>query len=102
MAPMGLEVADGMSVEVVLATPEQQVLLVVMVDEGATAAEAIAASGIAARFPDFAVDEMRVGIWGKPVARDNAVRDGDRVELYRPLVVDPREARRKRALAGNS
>jgi putative ubiquitin-RnfH superfamily antitoxin RatB of RatAB toxin-antitoxin module len=93
--------AEGLSVEVVLATPDQQVLLAVIVDEGATAADAISASGIAARFPTLDVDEMPVGIWGKPAAWDSQVREGDRIELYRPLAIDPREARRKRAQAGN-
>jgi putative ubiquitin-RnfH superfamily antitoxin RatB of RatAB toxin-antitoxin module len=93
--------ADGLSVEVVLATPDQQVLLAVIIDEGATVADAIAASGIASRFPMLDMDEMPAGIWGKPVARDSRVREGDRVELYRPLEIDPREARRKRAQAGN-
>ena len=102
MAQVACAMAEGLSVEVVLATPDLQVLLAVIVDEEATVADAIAASGIAARFPILDVDEMPVGIWGKPVARDSRVREGDRVELYRPLEIDPREARRKRAQAGNS
>ena len=88
--------------EVVLATPEQQGLLSLNVDEGATVAEVIAASDIASHFPDLAVDEMPVGIWGKPVGRESTVRGGDRVEIYRPLEIDPREARRQRALAANT
>jgi putative ubiquitin-RnfH superfamily antitoxin RatB of RatAB toxin-antitoxin module len=101
MVQVARGMAEGLSVEVVLATPDLQVLLAVIVDEEATVADAIAASGIAARFPIFDLDEMPVGIWGKPVARDSRVREGDRVELYRPLEIDPREARRKRAQAGN-
>lgn len=93
---------ESVAVEVVLATPEQQVLLSLNVDEGATVAEAIAASGIASRFPGLAVDEMPVGIWGKAVGRESTVRGGDRVEIYRPLEIDPREARRQRALAANT
>ena len=99
MAAVGRKMADGLSVEVVLATPEQQVLLAVTVDAGATVSDAITASGIASRFPEFAVDAMPAGIWGKPVARERRLKEGDRVELYRPLEIDPREARRKRALA---
>jgi putative ubiquitin-RnfH superfamily antitoxin RatB of RatAB toxin-antitoxin module len=93
---------ESVVVEVVLATRERQVLLSLNVDEGATVAEAIAASGIASRFPGLVVDEMPVGIWGKPVGRESTVRGGDRVEIYRPLEIDPREARRQRALAANT
>lgn len=91
--------ADGICVEVVLATPERQVLLALHVPEGSSVADVIAASGIASHFPDLPLDEMPTGIWGKGVTRDNKVREGDRVELYRPLLTDPREARRQRALA---
>ncbi len=88
------------AVELVLATAEKQVLLVLDVDVGSTVADVIAASGIESRFPDLAVGEMPVGIWGRCVSRDTAVRHGDRIELYRPLEIDPREARRQRARAG--
>jgi putative ubiquitin-RnfH superfamily antitoxin RatB of RatAB toxin-antitoxin module len=91
--------ADSLSVEVVLATPERQVLLSVNVAEGASVADAIARSGIASQFPDMAIADMQVGIWGRPVSRDNPVRVGDRIEIYRSLEVDPREARRQRARA---
>ncbi len=90
---------DGISVEVVLATPERQVLLALRVRKESSVAEVIAASGIASRFPDLPLDDMPTGIWGKAVSRDSKVREGDRVELYRPLLTDPREARRRRALA---
>jgi putative ubiquitin-RnfH superfamily antitoxin RatB of RatAB toxin-antitoxin module len=92
-------VADGLSVEVVLATPERQVLLALRVANGATVAEVIDASGIASHFPGLSLHGMQAGIWGKAVSRESKVREGDRVELYRPLPTDPREARRRRALA---
>lgn len=91
--------AESLAVEVVLATPAKQILLALRVDAGATVGDAIAASGIASRFPELAVDDMPTGIWGKPVSRQSAVSDGDRIELYRPLEIDPREARRQRAVA---
>ena len=91
--------ADTVAVELVLATPERQVLLALAVEEGATVADVIATSGIASRFPDLVLEEMPAGIWGKPVERGRTVRAGDRIELYRPLEVDPREARRQRARA---
>jgi putative ubiquitin-RnfH superfamily antitoxin RatB of RatAB toxin-antitoxin module len=89
-----------LAVELVLATIDTQVLLALDVDEGATVVDVITESGIESRFPALAVAEMPVGIWGKRVSRDTAVRHGDRVELYRPLEIDPREARRQRASAG--
>ena len=89
--------ADALSIELVLATPEEQVLMAVSVDEGASVADVIAASGIQSRFPLLEIATMPAGIWGKPVSKDSIVRHGDRVELYRPLEIDPREARRQRA-----
>jgi putative ubiquitin-RnfH superfamily antitoxin RatB of RatAB toxin-antitoxin module len=88
---------DRLPVEVVLATAQRQVLLTVNVEEGASVADVVASSGIQSKFPDLAVADMAVGIWGKPVSRDSSVNAGDRVELYRPLEIDPREARRQRA-----
>jgi putative ubiquitin-RnfH superfamily antitoxin RatB of RatAB toxin-antitoxin module len=87
-----------LNVEVVLATPEKQVLLAFDVAPGTSVADVIVLSGIKARFPDITTDDMPVGIWGKLVSRDRVVSAGDRVELYRPLEIDPREARRQRAL----
>jgi len=86
-----------MRVEVVLALPEQQELIAVEVPAEAVVSEAIQRSGIARRFPGVEIDALQVGVWGKPVERGYPLRDGDRVELYRPLVMDPREARRLKA-----
>jgi hypothetical protein len=91
--------ADSLCVEVVLATPERQVLLSANVAEGASIADAIAASGIESQFPEMSIAGMPVGIWGRRVSRDTPVRSGDRIEIYRSLEVDPREARRQRARA---
>lgn len=63
---------------------------------GATVADALRASGLEARYPGVAWAELPVGVWSRPCARASALRDGDRVEVYRPLVVDPKEARRLR------
>ena len=62
----------------------------------ATVADALRASGLQQRHPDLALDELPVGIWGASCGRGDALRDRDRVELYRPLRVDPKEARRLR------
>ena len=83
-----------MRVEVVFALRERQELLETDVEEGATVADVIAASKLSRLFPEVDFATLQAGIWGKPVARDKPVRDGDRVELYRPLEIDPKEARR--------
>lgn len=86
-----------MRIEIVFALPERQVLLETDVPEQATVADVIALSGIAGHFPECVLDALQAGIWGQPVARDHIVRKGDRVELFRALEMDPREARRLKA-----
>ena len=90
------------NIEVVFALPQQQVLVDVALDEGATLADAIEASGMAARFPEEQIDDLPTGVWGRPAARDQVLRDGDRVEIYRPLEIEPREAHRQLAEAGRT
>jgi uncharacterized protein len=68
-------------------------------EPGATVADALRASGLQARYPGVALDALPVGIWGAFCERGDALRDHDRVEVYRPLRVDPKEARRRRAQA---
>ena len=91
-----------MQIEVVYALPDRQALIRLELPAGATVAEAVAASGLAERFPQAAIETCRTGIWGKIVERDHLLADGDRVELYRPLEIDPREARRRLAEKGRS
>ena len=67
------------------------------VPETATAIDAIRAAGLAERFPDVDIDASTLGVWGRACAPDTRLREGDRVELYRPLAMDPNEARRLRA-----
>ena len=66
-----------------------------IVDLGTTAAEAVELSGFLTEMPGVAVDDL--GIFGEPVGQDRELRHGDRVEVYRPLLVDPMEARRRRS-----
>lgn len=88
------------NVEVVYALPEQQTLLPVQLDEGATAGDAIRQSGVLEAFPDIDLAKNKVGIFSKLVKLDELLRDKDRVEIYRPLIADPKEVRRKRAEEG--
>ena len=87
----------AIQVEVVYALRDEQVLIALEVDEGTTAEQAVARSGILVRFPEIAAARMPVGIFGRVVSPDTPLRNGDRVEIYRPLSVDPKEVRRKRA-----
>lgn len=93
---------DAIRVEVVFATAERQALVRVDLCADAVVDDAIEASGIAGDFPDHELSTYQVGIWGRPVGRDHGLQDGDRVEIYRPLVIDPREARRRLAAEGKS
>jgi putative ubiquitin-RnfH superfamily antitoxin RatB of RatAB toxin-antitoxin module len=88
--------AETIEVEVAYAEPTRQFLRRVTLDAGATAADAIAASGIEAEL-GIDASSLGCGIWSKPKPRDTPLADGDRVELYRPLLADPKEARRRRA-----
>jgi len=92
----------SVSVEVVFAIPERQVLLALDVPQGSSVAEVIDLSGIAGRFPDAALESLPVGIWGRVVARSRTVKDGDRVEIYRPLAQDPKRIRRELAMSGRT
>ena len=85
-----------MKVELVFVGTQRQELLELDVSERCTAGELIATSGIAERFPEDSIDSLDIGVWGRPVDRDTILHDGDRVEIYRPLLMDPREARLKR------
>ena len=89
-------------VEVVFALPEEQFLEAVSVPDGATVQDAIDKAELSSRFPGQNFAAMPVGIWGQVVERDRQVRDGDRVELYRPLEREPKEARRQLALEGKT
>lgn len=83
-----------MQVEVAFALPERQFLETITLPDNAVVADAIRTSGVRETFPEVSFDVLQAGIWGKPVDRTHALRDGDRVEIYRPLEMDPREARR--------
>lgn len=88
------------TVEVVYALPAQQPLLRAQLAEGATVEDAIRASGVLEAFPEIDLARNKVGIFSKLVKLDEIVRDRDRVEIYRPLIADPKEVRRKRAEEG--
>ena len=84
-------------VEVVYALPDQVFRQVVSLPQGSSVAEAIEQSSLRARHPELAGSDLRFGIYSRQVVGDHALREGDRVEVYRPLQLDPKEARRRRA-----
>jgi len=84
-------------VEVAYALPEKQYLQRVTLEEGATVEEAIRASGLLTLRSDIDLTKNKVGIYSRPVKLADSVKDGDRVEIYRPLIADPKELRRQRA-----
>jgi uncharacterized protein len=94
--------AETISVEVAYALPERQWLRTVVVPAGATVAHALGVSGLADEIPDLALDPARLGIFGTLVSPDTLLRAGDRVEIYRPLQIDPKESRRRRAQVGGN
>ncbi|BBT69897.1 MULTISPECIES: RnfH family protein [Enterobacteriaceae] len=85
------------AVEVAYALPQKQYLQRVTLDEGATVEHAIQASGLLALRDDIDLSKNKVGIYSRPVKLQDEVHDGDRVEIYRPLIADPKELRRQRA-----
>jgi putative ubiquitin-RnfH superfamily antitoxin RatB of RatAB toxin-antitoxin module len=99
---MAADHATGaIGVEVAYATPDRQLILRVRLAAGSSVADAIEQSGICAEFPDMEINSASVGIFSRKVGMDHVLREGDRVEIYRPLIADPKESRRKRAAGGD-
>lgn len=88
------------NIEVAYAKPEQQVIITLELPDGATVETAIKASGLLERFPEIALSELKAGIFGVVCKLDQPATEGDRIEIYRALLHDPKEARRLRALKG--
>lgn len=84
-------------VEVAYARPDEQVIMTVDVPEGTQIEEAIRRSGIQERFSEIDLAQNKVGIFGKAKPMTQTLRPGDRIEIYRPLIADPKESRRQRA-----
>lgn len=85
------------SIEVVFALPDKQTLLEVVIEEGTTVEQAIQKSGMLKRYPEIDLAKNKVGIWNRTCKLSELLRDGDRIEIYRPLIADPKEVRRRRA-----
>ena len=87
------------TVEVAYATPDKQKILAFEVEEGTTVYQGAELSGIIAEFPEIVLADSKMGIFGKGVRnpQEEVLRENDRVEIYRPLIIDPKVARANRA-----
>jgi len=95
-----MENAEKIPVEVAYALPERQVILALDVAANASIEEVIRASGILAQFPEIDLASNKVGVFGKLGKLTDTLHPGDRVEIYRSLIADPKEVRKKRAAEG--
>ncbi len=89
-----------MTVEVAYALPEQQSIIALQVPVGTTAEQAIVLSGIRCLFPQIEREEHKIGVFSKVCKGDQVLREGDRVEIYRKLIADPKAVRKQRAAEG--
>lgn len=91
-----------LAIEVVYALPQASFVRLLSLPRGSRVADAIAASGVCVEHPQIDAGHSDVGIWGRRTGPDELLSDGDRVEIYRPLRVDPKQARRERARKAKS
>jgi len=90
-------VTDKITIEVVYGVPHKQKILTLSVDAGTSVEQAIVDSGIAALFPEIDLSINKVGIWNRAVKLTEVLDDLDRIEIYRPLIADPKDVRKRRA-----
>jgi len=94
--------SDTINIELIYALPHEQNLIRMQVPQGTTVAEAIAQSGLLEKYPEIDIAKNKLGIFGKLTKTDVELREKDRVEIYRPLIADPKEIRRQRAEEGKA
>lgn len=97
-----MSVVETINIEIAYATPDTQIIKAMNVDVGTTAEMVIAQSGFLGKFPEINLEDNKIGIFGKVIKKDAALKEGDRVEIYRPLIADPKEIRRQRAEQGKA
>lgn len=85
------------AIEVVYALPKEQLIFSVELDEGATVEQAVEACGILKKYPEIDLKKNKLGVYSRLVKADTVLVDGERVEIYRPLIADPKEMRKRRA-----
>ncbi|MGX9418801.1 RnfH family protein [Vibrio sp. WJH972] len=89
--------AEMIQVEVIYALPDEQRVLALMVDSESSVEDIIQQSGVLAMYPEIDLAKNKVGVFSRNVKLNTTVNNGDRIEIYRPLLADPKEIRRKRA-----
>lgn len=94
--------ADQIRIEVAYAQPDRQEVIRLQLAEGTTLREAVEASGLPERYPEIDLAKGKFGIYAKLAKPDAVLRDRDRVEIYRPLIADPKEVRKQRAAEGKT
>ena len=94
------KMAESLSIEIAYALPQKQELVQLKLPAGSTVQQAVEASGLKQKHPEIDLAKNKVGIFGKLSKLDAPLRDRDRVEIYRPLIADPKEVRKKRAEEG--
>jgi len=92
--------AEMLNIEVCYALSGKQDVVRLKLAAGATLQQAVEASGMLAKYPEIDVKKNKFGLWNKLSKLDSALRDNDRVEIYRPLIADPKEVRKQRAAEG--
>ena len=92
--------SELISVEVVYPLPQKQEIFSVNLPPGATVREAIESSGVLARYPEIDLAKSKLGVFAKLAKPDSVLRDRDRVEIYRPMIADPKEVRKQRVAEG--
>lgn len=88
---------QSIKIEVAFALPDRQTLLEVSIVKGTTVKDAVVQSGIMQRYPEIDLEVNAVGIWNRTCKLTDVPREGDRIEVYRPLIADPKDVRRRRA-----
>lgn len=94
--------SECVNVSVCYALPNRQDIVELKLPVGSTAEQAITASGLLQKHPDIDLAKFKVGVFGKLIKLDTALQNQDRVEIYRPLIADPKEVRRKRTEEGKA
>jgi putative ubiquitin-RnfH superfamily antitoxin RatB of RatAB toxin-antitoxin module len=93
---------DTIRIEVIYPLPHEQLLMSAQVPEGSSIRDGITASGILERYPELNLDTLEAGIFGKLSKLDTLLRERDRIEIYRPLIADPKAVRKQRAAEGKA
>lgn len=95
-----MENPENISIEVVYPLPHEQLLMALEVPDGSSIREGILASGVLDRYPELNIDTLEAGVFGKLAKLDQPLRARDRIEIYRPLIADPKAVRKQRAAEG--